>query len=205
MPAIPKPVSRMIDAFSRLPGIGPKTASRLTYYLLRTGQEDAMTLARALEDLHQGTMFCSVCCNVSEADPCAICSDGSRDRNTICVVEEPLDMLAIENTGRYKGLYHVLHGRLSPMDHIGPDELRMRELAARLADSAIEEVIVATNPTLEGDATAIYLARLVVPIEVAVTRLALGLPRGGDLEYADRLTLAEALAGRRPMEGQRGE
>jgi len=202
MPAIPRSVSRLVEAFSRLPGIGPKTASRLTYYLLRTGGEDTLALARALEDLHQSTMFCSICCNVSEADPCAICSDTARDRSTICVVEDPLDMLAIENTGRFKGLYHVLHGHLSPMDHMGPDELRMRELTQRLGDETVREVIVATNPTLEGDATAIYLARLVVPLEVTITRLALGLPRGGDLEYADRLTLSEALAGRRPIEGR---
>jgi len=197
MDATPKAVRHLIDAFSRLPGIGPKTASRLTYYLLRVGQEEAVTLANALSELHQGTMFCSVCCNISEQDPCVVCSDLTREQDTICVVEEPLDVLAIENTGRYKGLYHVLHGHISPMDRIGPDELRVRELTARLADHAIQEVIIATNPTLEGDATAIYLARLIEPLQVTVTRLALGLPRGGDLEYADRVTLAEALAGRR--------
>ncbi|NLG51238.1 MAG: recombination protein RecR [Chloroflexi bacterium] len=197
MDATPKAVRHLIDAFNRLPGIGPKTASRLTYYLLRVGQEEAATLANALNELHQGTVFCSVCCNISEQDPCVICSDPTRERDTICVVEEPLDVLAIENTGRYKGLYHVLHGHISPMDRIGPDELRVRELTARLADHAVREVIVATNPTLEGDATAIYLGRLIEPLEVMVTRIALGLPRGGDLEYADRVTLAEALAGRR--------
>lgn len=197
MDATPKAVRHLIDAFNRLPGIGPKTASRLTYYLLRVGQEEAIALANALTELHQGTMFCSVCCNISDQDPCAICADPTREQDTICVVEEPLDVLAIENTGRYKGLYHVLHGHISPMDRIGPDELRVRELTARLANHTVQEVIVATNPTLEGDATAIYLARLIEPLQVTVTRLALGLPRGGDLEYADRVTLAEALAGRR--------
>ena len=199
MSATPKVVGRLIDAFSRLPGIGRKTASRLTYYLLRSGQEDTIALANALAELHRGTMFCSVCCNISESDPCALCSDGARDRTTICVVEDPLDVLAIENTGRYKGVYHVLHGHISPMERIGPDELRMAELVKRLEDNAVRELILATNPTLEGDATAVYLARLVAPLGVTVTRLALGLPRGGDVEYADKVTLAEALAGRRPM------
>jgi recombination protein RecR len=197
MAATPRAVSRLIDAFSRLPGIGPKTASRLAYYLLRSGQEDAVALGSALLELHQGIVLCSVCCNISEEDPCAICGDAHRDRETICVVEEPLDVLAVENTGRYKGLYHVLHGHISPMERIGPDELRMRELVRRLEGSQVREVIVATNPTLEGDATAMYLAQIVSPFSVTVTRLALGLPRGGDLEYADRVTLAEALAGRR--------
>lgn len=197
MDATPKAVRRLIDAFNRLPGIGPKTASRLTYHLLRVGSEEAVALANALSELHQSTMFCSVCCNISEQDPCALCADLTRERDTICVVEEPLDVLAIENTARYKGLYHVLHGHISPMDRVGPDELRVRELIARLSDHVVQEVIVATNPTLEGDATAIYLARLIEPSGIAVTRLALGLPRGGDLEYADRVTLAEALAGRR--------
>ncbi len=201
MDATPKAVRRLIDAFNRLPGIGPKTASRLTYYLLRVGPEEAVALANALSELHQSTMFCSICCNISEQDPCAICADLVREQDTICVVEEPLDVLAIENTGRYKGLYHVLHGHISPMDRVGPDELRVRELIARLGGGhAVREVIVATNPTLEGDATAIYLARLIEPLGVTVTRLALGLPRGGDLEYADRVTLAEALAGRRKMD-----
>jgi recombination protein RecR len=197
MAATPKAVSRLIDAFTRLPGIGPKTASRLAYYLLRGGREDALALSNALAELHQGTMLCSVCCNISEADPCAICSDSAREHGTICVVEEPLDVLAVENTGRYRGLYHVLHGHISPMDRVGPDELHMKELVNRLGGGQIQEVIVATNPTLEGDATAMYLSRLIAPMGVLVTRLALGLPRGGDLEYADRMTLAEALAGRR--------
>jgi recombination protein RecR len=199
MAATPRAVGRLIDAFSRLPGIGPKTASRLAYYLLRSGQEEAETLGGALLELHQHTVICSVCCNISEEDPCAICGDGNRDRETICVVEEPLDVLAVENTGRYKGLYHVLHGHISPMERIGPDELRTRELVRRLQGAAVREVIVATNPTLEGDATAMYLSQMIAPLGVLVSRLALGLPRGGDLEYADRVTLAEALAGRRKI------
>ncbi len=199
MSATPRPVSKLIEAFSRLPGIGPKTASRLTYYLLRSGEEDARALSEALAELHSGTVFCSICCNISESDPCALCSDATRHREQICVVEEPLDVLAIENTGAYRGLYHVLHGHISPMERIGPDELRIRELVRRIADNGIAEVIVATNPTLEGDATAMYLAGLIGPLGVKVSRLALGLPRGGDLEYADRVTLAESLAGRRAI------
>ena len=199
MAAMPKAVSRLIDAFGRLPGIGPKTASRLTYHLLRGGQEDAALLAEALSDLHHQTVLCSTCCNISEEDPCATCADSRRDQETICVVEEPLDVVAIDNTGRYKGLYHVLHGHISPMEKIGPDELRIRELLRRLEDGAVREVILATNPTMEGDATAIYLSRLIQPLGVRVTRLALGLPRGGDVEYADKVTLAEAIAGRREL------
>jgi recombination protein RecR len=195
----PRAVSRLVDALSRLPGIGPKTASRLAYFLLRAGQEEALALARALTDLHEHTTFCSICCNISEADPCSVCVDPARDKQTICVVEEPLDVVAVENTGRYKGLYHVLHGHISPMERIGPDELRIQELVKRVEDRSVRELIIATNPTLEGDATAMYLARLVGPLGVTVTRLALGLPRGGDLEYADRVTLAEAFAGRRPV------
>ena len=199
MVATPKPIGRLVEALTRLPGIGPKTASRLAYYLLRAGREDAVALANALMALHEHTVLCSICCNISEADPCAICTDATREQGVICVVEEPLDLIAIENTGRYKGLYHVLHGHISPMERIGPDELHMKELVKRLQDGLVSEVIIATNPTLEGDATAMYLARLVAPLQVPVTRLALGLPRGGDLEYADRVTLAEALAGRKRM------
>ncbi|MEA3408446.1 MAG: recombination mediator RecR [Chloroflexota bacterium] len=199
MAAVPKVVSRLIEAFGRLPGIGPKTASRLTYYLLRAGKEDALALAEALTALHHETVLCSICYNISEEDPCPICADMTRDRDVICVVEEPLDVLAIEKTGRFNGLYHVLHGHISPMERIGPEDLRIKELEERLQDSSIREVIVATNPDMEGDATAVYLSRLVAPKGIKVTRLALGLPRGGDLEYADQTTLGEALAGRREM------
>jgi recombination protein RecR len=192
-------VERLIEAFSRLPGIGPKTASRLTYFLLRGGEETTRSLEAALHDLYLQTTVCSVCCNISDQDPCDLCADSARDDHLLCVVEEPLDVLAIENTGRYKGRYHVLHGHISPMERIGPDELRIRELVQRLGGGEVQEVIFATNPTLEGDATAIYLGRLMEPMGLRVTRLALGLPRGGDLEYADRVTLAEALAGRREL------
>lgn len=202
MSATPQAVSRLIEAFSRLPGIGPKTASRLTYHLLRSGREEAETLSAALADLHESTLFCSVCCNISESDPCAVCADPARDLGMVCVVEEPLDVLAIENTGAYKGRYHVLHGHISPMERIGPDELRIQALLRRVgpgSSEGVREVIVATNPTLEGDATAMYLAGLLRPLGVKVSRLALGLPRGGDLEYADRVTLAESLSGRREL------
>ncbi len=199
MAAVPKVVNRLIDAFSRLPGIGPKTASRLTYYLLRTGEEEALALAKALTALHEETVLCSTCCNISEEDPCPICADVTREQDVICVVEEPLDVLAIEKTGRFDGLYHVLHGHISPMERIGPEDLRIKELEERMENSSIREVIVATNPDMEGDATAVYLSRLVAPRGIKVTRLALGLPRGGDLEYADQTTLAEALAGRREI------
>lgn len=197
MGAMPKAVGRLIDNLSRLPGIGPKTASRLTYYLLRVGEEEAVSLAEAMMGLHRETVLCSTCCNISEDDPCEICRDENRDTTTICVVEEPLDVVAIENTDSYRGRYHVLHGHISPMERIGPDELRIQQLLHRLEGGVVREVIVATNPTLEGDATAIYLSRLLQPSGVSVTRLALGLPRGGDLEYADKMTLSEALAGRR--------
>lgn len=199
MAATPKAVTTLIDALSRLPGIGPKTASRLTYYLLRVGEDEALSLSEALRGLHENTMLCSICCNIAESDPCSVCSDADRDRSTVCVVEGPLDVLAIERTGRYNGLYHVLHGHISPIDRIGPDELRIAELMKRLEEDGIKEVIVATNPTLEGDATAMYLAERVTAEGVAVSRLALGLPRGGDLEYTDEMTLAEALAGRRKL------
>lgn len=197
MAAMPRAVGRLIERLSRFPGVGSKTASRLTYYLLRAGRAEAEMLAQAVLALHAETALCSICCNISESDPCAVCLDPIRIHETICVVEEPLDVVAIENTGSYKGLYHVLHGHISPMERIGPDELRVQQLVNRLDVGGVTEVILATNPTLEGDATAIYLARLVQPMGVSVTRLALGLPRGGDLEYADRMTLAEAIAGRR--------
>jgi recombination protein RecR len=195
----PEPVSRLIEAFSQLPGIGPKTASRLTFYLLRRPAEQAEVLADALRDMKQKTVFCSTCFNITEQSPCAICRDEGRDRSIVCVVEEPLDVLAIDRTGEYRGLYHVLHGAISPVEGIGPDELRIDELMARLRDQPANEVLIATNPNLEGEATAMYLARLIQPLGVRVTRLARGLPVGGDLEYADAVTLGRALQGRRDM------
>lgn len=195
----PEPVTRLIEAFSQLPGIGPKTASRLTFYLLRRPAEQAEALAEAVRDLKQRIVFCSVCYNITEQSPCAICRDEARDRSILCVVEEPLDVLAIDRTGEYRGLYHVLHGALSPMEGIGPDELRISELIARVKAEPVREVLLATNPNLEGEATAMYVARLLQPLAVRVTRLARGLPVGGDLEYADAVTLSRALEGRREI------
>ena len=200
MPAVtPEPVTRLIEAFAQLPGIGPKSASRLTFYLLRRPAEQAEALANALLDLKQKIVFCSVCFNITEESPCAICRDETRDRSILCVVEEPLDVVAIDRTGEYRGLYHVLHGAISPVEGIGPDELRINELLARLKAQPVKEVLLATNPNLEGEATAMYVARLLQPLGMRVTRLARGLPVGGDLEYADSITLSRALEGRREM------
>jgi recombination protein RecR len=195
----PEPVTRLIEAFAQLPGVGPKTASRLTFYLLRRPAEQSAALAEALRDLKQKTVFCDSCFNITEQSPCAVCRDDGRDRSIICVVEEPLDVLAIDRTGEFRGLYHVLHGSISPVDGIGPDELRIGELMARLEAEPVQEVLLATNPNLEGEATAMYLARLIQPRGMRVTRLARGLPVGGDLEYADSVTLGRALEGRREM------
>lgn len=195
----PEPVTRLIEGFAQLPGIGPKTASRLTFYLLRRPAEQAEALADALRDLKQKITFCSVCYNITEQSPCTLCRDEGRDRSIVCVVEEPLDVVAIDRTGEYRGLYHVLHGSISPVEGIGPDELRINELLVRLEAEPVQEVLLATNPNLEGEATAMYLARLLQPLGVRVTRLARGLPVGGDLEYADAVTLSRALEGRREM------
>ena len=193
-------VARCIDELARLPGIGPKTASRLTYYLLRAPEAQARALAEALVALKERTVFCSRCCNIADTDPCSICSSPNRDRSLLCVVEEPLDLLALERTGQYRGLYQVLHGVLSPLEGVGPEDLRIPELLARLREGGVREVVLATNPSLEGEATAMYLHGLLVPFGVLVTRLARGLPVGSDLEYADDLTLSRALQGRQAME-----
>ena len=198
MQLLVEPVARLIDEFSRLPGIGPKTASRLAFYLLRAPKEQAQSLADALRELRERITFCSICFNITEADPCAVCADEGRDRSVICVVEEPLDVIAIERTRDYHGLYHVLHGTIAPVEGIGPDELRIAELLSRLGGkSPVREVIIATNPNMEGEATAMYIARQMEGKGVRVTRLARGLPMGGDLEYADEVTLGRALTGRR--------
>ncbi|MCW5854380.1 MAG: recombination mediator RecR [Anaerolineae bacterium] len=197
MSALAKPVARLIDEFSRLPGIGPKTASRLTFFLLRASKEQVDALAEAVRELKAGIVLCRECFNISETPLCSVCADEQRDRSVICVVEEPLDVLAIERTRDYKGLYHVLHGAISPMDGVGPADLRINELVERLRTKPVREVILATNPNMEGDATAMYLARLIQPLGVTTTRLGRGLPVGGDLEYADEMTLARALEGRR--------
>jgi recombination protein RecR len=197
--AIPKPVTDLIDAFSRLPGVGPKTASRLTYYLLRAPDELTQTLAAAIGDLKTKTHYCSVCYNITELDPCEICRDTARDAAQVVVVEDPLDVLAVEKTGAFQGHYHVLHGAISPVDGIGPEALKIRELVARVQAGGVLEVIIATNPGMEGDATAMYLQRQLVPLGVKITRLARGLPTGGDLEYVDSVTLLRALQGRHEM------
>ncbi len=189
-------VTVLIDELNKLPGIGPKSAQRLAYHLLRASKEDAKSLADAIIMVKEKVIFCSNCFNITETDPCAICTSPNRDQKKICVVEEPLDILALERTGEYKGLYHVLHGALSPMEGIGPDELRIAQLLDRLRSNTIEELILATNPNLEGEATAMYLHRLIAPLGIRVTRLAHGLPVGGDLEYADAITLTRALKGR---------
>jgi recombination protein RecR len=190
------PVARLIEEFHKLPGIGPKSAQRLTYHLLRMPEEQARALAEAIVALKERIVLCSRCQNTTEGDPCLVCADPGRDQAMICVVEEPLDILALERTRQYKGLYHVLHGVISPMDGIGPNELKVRELLERLRDGTVHEVILATNPNLEGEATAMYLQRLLSPLGVRVTRLARGLPVGGDLEYADEVTLSRALEAR---------
>jgi recombination protein RecR len=199
--AIPAPVQALIDEFSRLPGIGPKTASRLTYYLLRQPPEQTRALAEALTQLKERTRFCSVCFNMTESDPCPLCHDEEREAGLICVVEEPLDVIALERTRSFRGRYHVLHGAISPVEDIGPDDLRIKELLTRLRDGkpAVREVILATNPSYEGEATAMYLQKQIAPLGIRVTRLARGLPVGGDLEYADETTLARALEGRSEM------
>lgn len=202
MPIVAEPVARLIDELSRLPGIGPKTAQRLTYHLLRAPAERSQSLAEALIRMKETVTLCSVCYNITEQNPCDICESSARDRSVICVVEEPLDVLAIERTHEFRGLYHVLHGAISPMDGIGPDELKIDALLRRLreaaeAGQAVQELILATNPKVEGDATAMYIARLVSPLKVHMTRLARGLPLGGDLEYADEGTLTRAIQGRR--------
>lgn len=197
--AIPQSVTQLIEAFSRLPGVGPKTASRLTYYLLRAPDELSQTLAAALGDLKAKTRYCSVCFNITEQDPCPICRDEARDVSQVVVVEEPLDVLAVERTGAYEGRYHVLHGAISPVEGIGPENLKIRELVARVQQGSVREVIIATNPGMEGDATAMYVQRQLAPTGVRVTRLARGLPTGGDLEYVDSVTLLRALQGRHEM------
>lgn len=197
MANLPKPVQNLIEAFERLPGIGPKTAQRLTYYLLHVPKEEAKLLSVAVSELKEKTVLCSTCFNVAETDPCSICGSSERDKSMICVVEEPLDVLALEKSGSYDGLYHVLHGAISPMNNIGPEELHIRELLPRLKDGTVKELILATNPNMEGEATAMYIQRLIKPLGLKITRIARGLPVGGDLEYADEVTLSRALEGRK--------
>jgi recombination protein RecR len=193
------PVARLIEELHRLPGIGPKGAQRLAYHLLRATREEAQALADAIVEVKERISLCAVCQNTTDVDPCLICTDDSRERSLICVVEEPLDILAIERTRGYRGLYHVLHGSISPMEGVGPEQLKVRELLERLRDNSVKEIIMATNPNLQGEATSMYVSRLLQPLGVKVTRLARGLPMGGDLEYADDLTLARALENRQEL------
>ncbi len=199
MRIIPRSIQKLIESFEKLPGIGPKTASRLTFYLLHVPQLQLDQFSEAIKNLKKSTVYCSSCFNIGEEDPCVICASIDRDRKIVCVVEQPLDVLSIEKTSRYKGVYHVLHGVINPLNNIGPDEIRIAELLARIKKGGIEEVILATNPNMEGEATAMYIKRELKAqnAKLKVTRLAHGLPVGADLEYADEVTLVRALEGRR--------
>ena len=194
-----KPLNKLINELSRLPGIGGKTAQRLAFHILSMDEKSAMELANAISDAKKSMTYCSVCGNLTDTDPCAICSDDSRDKSTICVVESPKDVIAMEKIREYRGYYHVLHGAISPMDGIGPDDINLRSLIVRLQDEAVKELIIATNPNIEGEATAMYIARLIKPSGIKVTRIAHGIPVGGDLEYADEVTLLKAVEGRREL------
>ncbi|HET7651721.1 MAG TPA: recombination mediator RecR [Acidimicrobiales bacterium] len=194
------PVQELIDELGRLPGVGPKSAQRLAFHLLKLPKDDALRLARAITEVKDRITFCRTCWNVSEGDECELCADPRRDSHVVCVVEEPRDIVAVEKTQEYRGRYHVLHGAINPIEGIGPDQLKVKELLDRLDPEAITEVILCTNPNIEGEATAMYLARLLKPLGVKVTRIASGLPVGGDLEYADELTLGRALEGRREVD-----
>jgi recombination protein RecR len=196
----PEPVARLIEALQRLPGIGPKTAQRLTFFLLKRPGDEVRELADSLLAVKDRIVSCGTCFNVTDHDPCRICADPARDDRVLCIVEEPNDLMAMERTGEFRGRYHVLLGALSPLDGIGPDDLKIRELLARVDAGGIAEVILATNPNVEGEATALYLAKLLRPLGLRVTRIARGLPVGGDLEYADQVTLSKALEGRREIE-----
>jgi recombination protein RecR len=195
----PEPISKLIEGFMKLPGIGPKTAGRLAFYVLNMKEDDVLDLAKALVNAKRNLTYCSECCNITDIDPCYICKDQHRDRSMICVVQDPKDVIAMERTKEYDGLYHVLHGAISPMDGIGPEDIKIPELLKRLQDEEVQELILATNPTIEGEATSMYISRLVKPFQIKVTRIAHGLPVGGDLEYADEVTLSKALEGRREL------
>jgi recombination protein RecR len=193
------PIDRLIKEFKKLPGIGPKSAQRLVFHLIRGSNQDCESLAEAVAQLKDSLQLCSVCNNITNVDPCSICTDSRRDSKLICVVEEPFNVLSIEKTGAYQGYYHVLHGVISPLNGIGPEELKLKNLFDRLRDGSVEEVIVATNPTSEGEATALYLSKLITPLDICITRIASGIPVGSDLEYTDALTLSRALSGRQSI------
>jgi recombination protein RecR len=195
----PEPIAKLIDSFMKLPGIGPKTAARLAFFVIDMKEDDVLEFGRALVNAKRHLSYCSECLNITDRDPCYICDDSSRDRTTICVVQEPRDVIAMEKMKDYHGLYHVLHGAISPVDGIGPEDIKVTELIRRLENEEIQEVILATNPTIEGEATAMYLSRLIKPAGVKTSRIAHGLPMGGDLEYADEVTLSKAIEGRREL------
>jgi recombination protein RecR len=195
----PEPIENLIEELTRLPGIGPKTGQRLALHLLQRPEEEVRNLAEALVQAKSEIQYCSVCCNYTDVDPCRVCSDDQRDRSVIAVVEDPADVIAMERTREYQGLYHVLQGAVSPMEGIGPEDIKIKELLERLQQGSIEEVILATNPTVEGEATALYVARLAKPLGLRVTRIARGLPEGGDLDYVDEVTLTRALEGRQEL------
>jgi recombination protein RecR len=197
--ALARPLARLIDELSKLPGVGPKTAQRLAYHILRSSSGDADALAAAVRSVKTDLRYCSVCFNIAETDPCALCASDERDQSVVCVVEEPLDVLAVERTRQFKGVYHVLGGAISPVNGVRPDDLRIADLASRVRTRGVSEVILATNPNLEGEATAMYIAQLLAGAGARVTRLARGLPMGGDLEYADEVTVSRALEGRRAL------
>lgn len=196
---LPRSVQRLIDEFARLPGIGPKSASRLTFYLLRAADDQSADLASALQDLKTQTQLCSICFNITEEDPCLICTDNGRSIDLLCVVEEPLDVVAIERSRAFNGRYHILHGAISPVEGIGPDDLKIAELVTRVEKGGLKEIIIATNATLEGDSTALYLQRRLANFGIRLTRLARGLSVGGDLEYTDEITLGRAMEGRQEL------
>ena len=194
-------IEKLIEKFEQFPGVGRKSAERMAFYVLeRMSDEDAFSFASVITEAKEKVNFCSVCQNLTDTDPCAVCTSPKRDKSVICVVESPEDGSAIENTNEYNGLYHVLHGALSPMDGIGPDDIRINELLLRLSDGAVKEIIMATNPTVNGTATAVYISKLLVPFDVRVTRIAHGIPVGSDLEYADKITLIKAMEGRQPLQ-----
>lgn len=199
MQAYTGPISRLIEEFSKLPGVGRKTAQRLAFHVINMNTNDVESLSKAIIDAKREIRYCSICCNITDTDPCSMCSNKNRDSSVICVVEDPRDVAAMERTREFKGKYHVLNGVISPMDGIGPDMIKIKELIVRLGNEDVKELIMATNPTIEGEATAMYIARLVKPMGIKVTRIAHGLPVGGDLEYADEVTITKALEGRREI------
>jgi recombination protein RecR len=196
---VASPIARLIQQLAKLPGVGEKTAARLAFHILRAAPEDAAALAAAIGEVRQRIRFCSICCDLTEADPCGICADARREGGLVCVVAQPQDVIAIQRAGGFRGRYHVLHGLLSPLDGIGPDDLRVAELVRRCGDGSVQEAILATSPSVEGEATAVYLSKLLRPLGVRTTRIATGVPIGGELEYADQATLARAIDGRREM------